>query len=195
VHNLGTPQPWLFPIFPWAAFAFAGLAVGALIFSPSWIERSGRTVALFGLGGVGIFLLSGALDRSPIRLYATYDYWHTSPNFFLARVGIVLVLLLGAYAWCNWGLGQRGFTPFVQLGQTSLLVYWVHTELVYGRLSLLKKGSQSAWMCTIGFLLICVLMLALSIARTRTKSELTQIWKRLWGSGLVAEQTRRVQDG
>ena len=25
-HNLGAPQPWLFPLFPWAAFAFAGLA-------------------------------------------------------------------------------------------------------------------------------------------------------------------------
>ena len=28
VHNLGTPQAWLFPIFPWAAFSFIGLAVG-----------------------------------------------------------------------------------------------------------------------------------------------------------------------
>ena len=28
VHNLGTPQAWLFPIFPWTAFAFAGLATG-----------------------------------------------------------------------------------------------------------------------------------------------------------------------
>jgi uncharacterized membrane protein len=27
VHNLGEPQAWLFPIFPWAAFAFAGLAL------------------------------------------------------------------------------------------------------------------------------------------------------------------------
>ena len=36
VHNLGTPQAWLFPIFPWTAFAFAGLAFG---FSD---ERFGR---------------------------------------------------------------------------------------------------------------------------------------------------------
>src|ERR1700732_1134590 len=34
VHNLGAPQPWLFPAFPWVAFAFAGLAFGFLIFSP-----------------------------------------------------------------------------------------------------------------------------------------------------------------
>jgi len=28
VHNLGQPQSWLFPVFPWAAFAFAGLSFG-----------------------------------------------------------------------------------------------------------------------------------------------------------------------
>src|ERR1700675_1371458 len=31
VHTFGTPQPWLFPVFPWSAFAFAGLAVGFLL--------------------------------------------------------------------------------------------------------------------------------------------------------------------
>src|SRR5215469_12030633 len=34
VHNLGTPQAWLFPIFPWSGFAFAGLAVGFILQSP-----------------------------------------------------------------------------------------------------------------------------------------------------------------
>jgi uncharacterized membrane protein len=28
VHIFDKPQPWLFPLFPWSAFAFAGLAVG-----------------------------------------------------------------------------------------------------------------------------------------------------------------------
>jgi hypothetical protein len=32
-HNLGAPQSWLFSIFPWAAFAFAGLAAGFILFS------------------------------------------------------------------------------------------------------------------------------------------------------------------
>ena len=32
-HKLGAPQPWLFPLFPWAAFAFAGLAAGFVLFS------------------------------------------------------------------------------------------------------------------------------------------------------------------
>src|SRR5262249_5352843 len=31
VHSLGAPQSWLFPIFPWTAFAFAGLAFGFIL--------------------------------------------------------------------------------------------------------------------------------------------------------------------
>jgi uncharacterized membrane protein len=33
VHIYAQPQPWLFPIFPWVAFAFVGLAIGFLLFS------------------------------------------------------------------------------------------------------------------------------------------------------------------
>src|SRR5580700_4780008 len=33
VHVFGNPQPWLFPIFPWSAFAFVGLAVGFFLFT------------------------------------------------------------------------------------------------------------------------------------------------------------------
>jgi uncharacterized membrane protein len=32
VHVFKEPQPWLFPLFPWSAFAFAGLAVGFFLF-------------------------------------------------------------------------------------------------------------------------------------------------------------------
>src|SRR5215467_4824473 len=39
VHNLGAPQPWLFPIFPWTAFAFAGLAAGFIL-----VSERGRSI-------------------------------------------------------------------------------------------------------------------------------------------------------
>src|SRR5258708_15206247 len=31
VHTFGTPQSWLFPLFPWSAFAFPGFALGFLL--------------------------------------------------------------------------------------------------------------------------------------------------------------------
>jgi uncharacterized membrane protein len=174
VHNLGTPQPWLFPIFPWTAFAFAGLAVGFILQSP-W-SRARETHVFLSLAAAGVVLieLSRWLDAQPRQIYPVYDYWHTSPNFLLIRVGMLLLILGGSYAWCRWvvgkwRLGQRGFSLLIQLGQASLLVYWVHIEFVYGRFSILRKHAQGIRTASLGLLVIFVAMLALAFLRTRTK--------------------------
>jgi hypothetical protein len=169
VHNLGTPQAWLFPIFPWTAFAFAGLAVGFILQS-DW-SRGHEVGAFIFLGVVGLVLieLSRRLDSQPHQLYPVYDYWHTSPEFFLVRVGMLLMILTGSYAWCRWGAGQWGFSPLIQLGQASLLVYWVHIEFVYGRFSILAKHAQTIGGATMGLAIITLAMLALAYIRTHYK--------------------------
>jgi uncharacterized membrane protein len=165
VHNLGQPQPWLFPIFPWAAFAFAGLAVGFVLLSDGARKRDAALLALAGLGGIGLIYLARWLDtRTP--LYPVYDFWHTSPNFFLIRVGLLLLILAAAFAWCRWGAGQWAFSPLIQLGRTSLLVYWVHIEFVYGRLSILPKHRVDIRTASLGLLTIFLAMLLLSVLRT-----------------------------
>jgi len=169
VHNLDQPQAWLFPIFPWAGFAFAGLAAGFLLFSGWSRKRETLAFALAGVAGVGLVYLSRWFAARPMQLYATYDYWHTSPEFFLLRVGVLLVILGAAYAWCRWGAGQWGFSPMVQLGQTSLLVYWVHIEFVYGRFSILPKHAEDIRAASLGLLTIFLAMLMLSWLRTRLK--------------------------
>ncbi len=167
VHIFKSPQPWLFPIFPWAGFAFAGLALGHVLFSEWGKKNLLQVIVACGLGGVGLFYLSNWFDARHLQFYPEYDYWHTSPNFFLARLAIILVIAFASYVWCRWGLGQVGFSPMIQMGQTSLLVYWVHIEFVYGRFSILKKQAQSIPMATLGFLIITTAMVLLSIARTR----------------------------
>lgn len=175
VHIYDSPRPWLFPIFPWTALAFAGLAAGFLLFSDWSAKNPARTIFAFGAAGVGIFFLASRLDASSVQLYAVYDYWHTSPNFFLARVGILLGLLCAAYAWCRWGLGQVGFSPLIQLGQASLLVYWVHIEFVYGRFSILTKQVQTIPMASLGLLTIFTAMVLLAMVRTRWKGRGAEI--------------------
>jgi len=169
VHNFNQPQAWLFPIFPWAGFAFAGLAVGFLLFSGWARKREALAFAAAGVAGVGLIYFSRWLDAQPRQLYAIFDYWHTSPEFFLLRVGLLLVILGAAYAWCRWGAGQWGFSPTVQLGQTSLLVYWVHIEFVYGRFSILPKHAEDIRTASLGLLTIFLAMLLLSWLRTRLK--------------------------
>lgn len=170
-HNLGAPQPWLFPLFPWAAFAFAGLAVGFFLLSDWARAREVQTVLILGCAGAACFGLGWLFDSLPVKFYPAYDFWHTSPNFFLMRVGVVLMITLLSYAWCRWGAGQWEFSPLIKMGQASLLVYWVHIEFVYGRFSILTKHAQSVASASLGLLIIFVAMTALASVRIYTKGQ------------------------
>ena len=187
VHNLGTPQAWLFPIFPWTAFAFAGLAVGFILQSPWSRAREARVFVALGIVGVVLIEFSRWLDALPRQLYPVYDYWHTSPEFFLMRLGMLLVILTGTYAWCRWGLAQWGFSPLIQMGQASLLVYWVHIEFVYGRVSILAKHAQTIGGATVGLVIIFLAMLALAYVRTHAKG-----WLKKTGPGGTTESSPPV---
>ncbi len=169
VHNLGVPQPWLFPAFPWVAFAFAGLAFGFLVFSAWARGRETATFLLAGLAGILLILLGRWLDARPGQLYAVYDFWHTSPNFFLIRTGVLLGIVFLAYSWCRWGLALKGFAPVMELGRTSLFVYWLHIEFVYGRFSILPKRSQTIPSATAGVLIIFLAMVIVAVIRNRMK--------------------------
>lgn len=182
VHIFDAPQPWLFPIFPWAGFAFLGMAAGFVILS-DW-ARAYEAQVLRGAGIVGAALITAAVAfeaspfRLPLALDPVHDFWHTSLTFFLIRVGILLVILWLSYAWCAYGWGQRGFSPLIQLGQASLLVYWVHIEFVYGKFSILPKRASSALAATFGLIAIFVAMLLLSLARTKWKVRRAQLGSR-----------------
>ena len=169
VHNLGVPQPGIFPVFPWTGFAFAGLAVGFILQSPWARAREARIFLSAGVAGGVLIEFARWLDAQPRQLYPVYDYWHTSPSFFLIRVGMLLVILTASYAWCRWGAAQWGFSPLIQLGQASLLVYWVHIEFVYGRVSILPKHGVGIGMASVGLLVISLAMLVLAYYRTKMK--------------------------
>jgi uncharacterized membrane protein len=181
VHTFGEPQPWLFPMFPWTGFAFAGLATGFVLMSDYARLRQAKVVAWLGVGGLSLIALARWFDHHPRRIYTTNDFWHTSPNFFLIRVGLLLLILLIVYVWCRWGAASWGFSPMIQLGQTSLLVYWVHIEFVYGRFSILPKRAMGIGGASLGLAGIAFAMLLLSIARTRLKGRGSEVmaWLRL----------------
>src|SRR6202451_4429243 len=179
VHNLGTPQAGLFPIFPWIAFAFVGLASGFTLQSRWARQRETATFFLAAAAGFVFIATARWLDAQSHQFYAIYDYWHTSPDFWLIRVGMLLVILTASYAWCRWGAGQWGFSPLIQLGQASLLVYWVHIEFVYGRVSILPKHAMTINGASVGLLVIFLAMLALAYVRTKMTGRASEVLPRL----------------
>ncbi len=177
-HTDFVPKPWLFCLFPWAAFTFAGAAGGLVMMRGLHAVRTGATAMLLGGAGAALAALALWLDSLPVQLYAVYDFWHTSPNFFLVRVGVLLVILALSYRWCAVKPGKL-FSPLRQLGKTSLLVYWVHVPFVYGRFSFLPKRESSLELATLGLLIVFVAMTLLSLARTRWKGRGAEVWSSL----------------
>ena len=116
-----------------------------------------------------MIFISKFLDSHGPNIYPAYDYWHTSPSFFIIRIGMLLLLTAFAHGWCRWGPAEWGFSPLIQLGKTSLLVYWVHIELVYGKFAILQRRSQNVLGASEGLLTIFIAMLALSLLRTRLR--------------------------
>ena len=68
----------------------------------------------------------------PYSIYAKSDFWLNSPAQILTKLGVILMVLPFAFLWTRYGASD-GWSWSRQFGTTSLLVYWVHIELVYGR--------------------------------------------------------------
>jgi fucose 4-O-acetylase-like acetyltransferase len=91
-----------------------------------------------------------------------------SPGLIFMKVGIILLLACFAFLWTRH-MNPAGWSFVRQLGTTSLLVYWVHTELVYGRWFGVWKESLSVPQTAAMAAFIIVLMIGLSVARTGWK--------------------------
>ena len=108
VHNLGEPQAWLFPVFPWTAFAFSGLATGFLLLSDWARQRQAATFVTAGVGGVGLIYLAKWLDARPGQIYPLYDFWHTSPELLFNSRGIAAGHFVGRVCVVPLGTGAVG---------------------------------------------------------------------------------------
>lgn len=178
------PNPNFFTFFPWAAFIAFGLSAGSVLrmVDESDLNRVMQWAALLGLG-----LLFGAqyFSNLPYSVYTNVDFWLNSPALILMKVGIIMLLASFAFLWTRY-VNPVGWSFVRQIGTTSLLVYWVHTELVYGRWFGSWKETLSVPQTVAMAASVICLMLALSVARTGWKGSpgvlvlLRQQWNLLW---------------
>jgi uncharacterized membrane protein len=122
-----------FSLFNWAAFTFAGSALGR------WTLTRERPVTLVLLG-IGLVAAGFAGDRLP-PVYAHQDFWHTSPAWFAVRLGGIVVLtgLLQSLPES----ADRFLSWLRTLGRHSLLGYMASVELTFGLLTKRLHGKTS----------------------------------------------------
>jgi uncharacterized membrane protein len=165
------PVPGLsnFVFFPWMGFVFSGALMGVVIDRATNVDTEKR-VNLW-LAGSGLILVGlasiGSMLPSPLHSH----FWTTSPSYFFIRIGLVAVAVGLAYAWTHAELNRR-FTvdPIVQLGRTSLFIYWIHVELVYGLISYPIHHWLTLPQACVAYVLFAALMLACSVWKDRLVS-------------------------
>jgi uncharacterized membrane protein len=168
VRSYFFPSYNYFGFFPWACFLAFGMAAGSILRTVKQ-EDLGRTMLWMLSIGVGLGAVSHALSNLGYSVYPKSEFWLNSPAMIMMKLAVVLGLLGLAYLWVNLGTVQR-WSLFRQLGTTSLLVYWVHIEIVYGRWLGIWKEALSVTQ-VIGFTVVLLgLMTVLSVLRTRGKS-------------------------
>ena len=85
---------------------------------------------------------------------------------FCYRLGTIGPLALLAYALTSGPFRAR-FSVMRIFGQTSLLVYWVHVELVYGLLFKRFANRLTMTQATIGFVTMTAAMLGVALLRLK----------------------------
>jgi uncharacterized membrane protein len=175
VKSYLAPDPNLFPFFPWAAFLAFGLSFGSILRIVR-SEHHHRLLEWTALFGVGLIFGAHYVSNLPYSLYSKSQFWLDSPALTFIKVGVILVMMSFAFLWTSYVV-RDGWSWVRQLGTTSLLVYWVHTELVYGRAFWFLRDNLSVPATVFSAVVVIALMVGLSTTRTRWND--VRAWFRL----------------
>jgi hypothetical protein len=153
-----------FGFFPWGAYLAFGMSLGSVIRSIPQ-EATERVMQWTALLGGGAIVACQYFAAQPYSIYANSDYWLNSPAQVVTKQGVTLLLLAVAFLWTRYAAAGR-WSWVRQLGTTSLLVYWVHIELVYGRWLWFWKSGLTVAQTVLGATVLILLMVGLSTLKT-----------------------------
>jgi uncharacterized membrane protein len=165
------PRPGFtnFAFFPWAGFVFAGAFVGVLIEATRTADTERRLNVRIGLAGA--LLTAGAIAGSYLpSLLPNSQFWTSSPSFFLIRTGVLVTAVGAAYAWSLRRRAVSSWSALEQIGRTSLFIYWIHIELIYGLIVRPLHKSLTLGEAWIGVAVFSLVMVIASLAKERVVS-------------------------
>lgn len=164
LRNYLVPSHNFFSLFPWGAFVAFGLCCGSVLRQVK-DEDLPKIMPWAGLIGLVLISASRFVADLPFTLYPNSDFWLDSPLLILIKLGVILLITCWAFLMTRY-INPHGWSFVRQLGTTSLLVYWVHTELVYGRWLGAWKEALTVPQTVLMAIFVIALMVLLSVAKT-----------------------------
>jgi fucose 4-O-acetylase-like acetyltransferase len=164
LRNYFVPSHSFFSLFPWGAFVAFGLCCGSVL---RQVKEDDLPRVMPWAGLIGLVLISASRFAAdlPFSLYPKADFWLDSPLLILIKLGVILLISCWAFLMTRY-VNPHGWSFVRQLGTTSLLVYWVHTELVYGRWLGAWKEALTVPQTVLMAIFVIASMTLLSVAKT-----------------------------
>lgn len=154
-----------FTMFPWTGLLVGGTFVGVLLESARDRVSERRMVLALTLGGTLVGLASWAGSFYP-SIYSNASFWTTAPSYYFLRLGMMTAFIGIAYAWSLRPTAAH-FSPMLVFGHTSLFVYWIHVEMVYGQLTRpLARKLPLPW-ALVAFVVFTIAMLGVAMLKNR----------------------------
>jgi uncharacterized membrane protein len=172
----------MFPLFGWTGALFAGGALGAWAGAAATAAATKRRL---------VAACAAALALHPFflaaRLAFDLDTQDSSPVFLCERLALSFGLVALVEVVLGWRGGRLAATRLAApvarwlllLGRHSLVVYWVHVELVYGHLSHWLHDRLGPWAMTAASLLTIALMTLLAARADSAAGALRRRWSAL----------------
>ena len=174
IRNYIVPNKAYFSFFPGAAYIAFGVSFGALLRTAAPArDRIMQWAACFGLA---LVVAAHYFSNLPFSIYGNSDFWLNSPGLIFIRFGIVLVLAAAGFILTT-GQQPEKLSFMRRLGTNSLLIYWVHVELIYGRWFWFAKERLTIGECAAASLLLIAVMYGLATLNlpTRIKRRLRRL--------------------
>lgn len=165
------PDYQWFGFFPWAAFVAFGMSAGSILRTVKY-EQYEKLAQWSAIAGFGMVISGNYFSGIRYSIYPQSEFWLNSPWLIVSKTGVVLLLLSFAFIWMRHNEGRWSWVR--QFGMTSLLVYWVHIELVYGRWFWFWRDSLNMAQVAVCSVVLILTMLFLSLARVQWRN-----WARL----------------
>ena len=177
IRNYFVPSYDGFSIFPWGAFLAFGIAAGSII---PLVRRTdwSRVMQWCALLGFALLLGGQYFSNLPYSIYPSSEFWLNSPGLIFCKLGVAMLLGSAAFLWTEYL--SFGWSFVRQLGTTSLVVYWTHVELEYGRLAADFRQTLGPFATFVVAIFMVGLMLGVSLAFRRIPWHRIPILNR-WG--------------